>query len=750
MGRWAIAVWLLLLVAVVGGADLFIGTPDPGQIRSLTYMPQATTLYDANDRPVFTIFKERRIEVPLQEVSDELLRAVIAIEDQRFYDHWGVDLWRVGGAAIANLRERATVQGGSTITQQLARKSFLSDDKTIRRKLKEMYLALRLERRFTKNEVLELYLNKVYFGDGYYGIEAAARGYFGKPARDLKLDEAALLAGLIQAPSAYAPSEHADRAIARRAVVLDQMVEAKFIDRATADATAKAPLRLRGGFERERFGQYFKNQVTRQLVERFGWEMVSQGGLRVFTTIDPKVQLAAEQALTQGLDSTQRSAAFRNARRRDRVASNGAVPPDNELQGALVAMVPLTGEVRALVGGRDFDESQFDRTTQARRQAGSAFKPFVYAAALDMGYTPATLLTNLDDPMLKNGDWVPEDEHLGSSSMTVRTALRSSSNRAAVQVLRTVGISHAVHYAERLGLEVPAVPSLVLGSGEVTLLSMTAAYGVFANGGYLRTPVLIRRVLDRDGNVLFAHHSAPVRAVSEETAFLMAQMLADVVDRGTGFRVRQAGFRLPAGGKTGTTNDYRDAWFVGFTPNLVAGVWVGFDQPRTIMHDGYAGTLAAPIWGRFMKDALGDGPRDWIAQPAGITTAHVCRLSGARATDACHRDLVITETGEITERSQVVLEYFRQGTEPQTECPVHGFSRSGDLAGVDGYRGSMRFGRDRQASRDSDKVEEQPGSAPGKRGFWSRVGSIFKSEKKDEARRSDEPVRRGGGSTPRW
>ena len=749
MGRWAIAVWLLLLVAVVGGADLFIGTPDPAQIRSLTYMPQATTLYDANDRPVFTIYKERRIEVPLQEVSDELLRAVIAIEDQRFYDHWGVDLWRVGGAAIANLRQRATVQGGSTITQQLARKSFLNDDKTIRRKLKEMYLALRLERRFTKNEVLELYLNKVYFGDGYYGVEAAARGYFGKPARDLKLDEAALLAGLIQAPSAYAPSEHADRAIARRAVVLDQMVEAKFIDRTTADATAKAPLRLHAKLERERFGQYFKNQVTRQLVDRFGWEMVSQGGLRVFTTIDPKVQLAAEQALTQGLDSTQRSAAFRNARRRDRRVTDGAAPLDNELQGALVAMAPLTGEVRALVGGRDFDESQFDRTTQARRQAGSAFKPFVYAAALDMGYTPATLLTNLDDPMLtKEGDWVPEDEHLGSSSMTVRSALRSSSNRAAVQVLRTVGISQAVHYVERLGLEAPAVPSLALGSGEVTLLSMTAAYGVFANGGYLRTPVLIRRVEDRDGNVLFAHHAAPVRAMSEETAFLMAQMLADVVDRGTGFGVRQAGFRLPAGGKTGTTNDYRDAWFVGFTPNLVAGVWVGFDQPRTIMQGGYAGTLAAPVWGRFMKDALGDGPRDWIAQPAGISTAHVCRLSGARATDACHRDLMITETGEITERSQVVLEYFRRGTEPQTECPVHGFYRSGADLGVDGYRGSMRFGRDdRQASRDPDKVEDQPGSAPGKRGFWWRVGSLFKGEKKDEPRRSDRSDRRGGGST---
>ena len=733
MGRWAMGVWLLLLAVVVLSADVLIGTPDPGQIRSLTYMPQATTLYDAQDRPVFTIFKERRIEVPLQEISPELVRAVLAIEDQRYYNHLGIDLWRIGGAALANLRKGDAVQGGSTITQQLARKSFLTDDKTIRRKLKEMFLALRLERRFTKNEILEFYLNKVYFGDGFYGVEAAARGYFGKSARDLQLDEAALIAGLIQAPSAYAPTEHADRALARRAVVLNQMVEAQFITRATADATAKMPLQLKDGFERERFAQYFKNQVTRQLVDRFGWDMVSEGGLRVYTTIDPAIQLAAEQTLTQGLESTERLGAFKNARRREGPAQMADSQDDDPdyLQGALVAMSPLTGEVRALVGGRDFDDSQFDRATQARRQAGSAFKPFIYAAALDMGYTPATLVTGLDDPVLTpKGDWVPEDEHLGSSSMTVRAALRSSSNRAAVQVLRTVGIPHAVNYVERLGLQAPPVPSLALGSGEVTLLSMTAAFGVFANGGYLRTPVFIRRIEDRDGNVLFSHRAPPVRAVSEETAFLMAQMLADVVDRGTGYRVRQAGFRLPAAGKTGTTNDYRDAWFVGFTPNLVAGVWVGFDQPRTIMREGYAGTLAAPIWGRFMQQVMGKGPREWLAQPAGITTAQICRVSGARATDACYRDIAVNEFGEIVEKSQVATEYFRRGTEPQVDCPIHNYGFRTD---EDGYRGTLRFGKDSpQASRDSDTRQSGPG-------FWSRLGSIFKNDgdkKRDPPRSS--------------
>jgi len=691
LGRLAMVVWILAGLILIVAVDTIVGTPDPGAIRSLTYMPQATTLYDAQDRPVFSIFKERRIEVPLAELSPNLIQAVLAIEDQRFYDHFGLDLWRIGGAAMANLRHRDAIQGASTITQQLARKSFLSDDKTIRRKLKEMYLALRLEQRFTKNDILELYLNKVYFGDGYYGVEAAARGYFGKSARDLTVDEAALLAGLIQAPSAYAPTEHLERAVARRAVVLDQMVEAGFVDADLAPSLANAPVRLESGFTDEQFGQYFKNQVTRQLVDRFGWEMVSQGGLRVYTTIDPKVQIAAEEALKEGIAGIERLGAFRNARRRDVrlvAAANGDRAPDT-LQGALVAMMPLTGEVRALVGGRDFDQSQFDRAVQARRQPGSAFKPFVYAAALDMGFTPATLVTGLDDPVLTSeGDWVPEDGHIASSAMTVRAALRSSSNRAAVQVLRSVGIPHTLNYLARLGLEAPPVPSLALGSGEVSLLSLTAAYGVFANGGYIRTPLLIRRVEDRDGNILFANHNPPIRAVSEDSAFLMAQMLADVVNHGTGYRVRQAGFRLPAGGKTGTTNDYRDAWFVGFTPNLVAGVWVGFDQPRPIMHDGYAGVLAAPIWGRFMRAAAGDAGNDWIAQPDSIVTAQVCRVSGALATPACHHDIQINEDGEITERSQVVTEYFRRGTEPHAECPIHGFVRYGDE-----YRGTLRFGR---------------------------------------------------------
>jgi 1A family penicillin-binding protein len=674
------------------------GTPSAAQVRRLLAMPRATTLLDMRGEPAFVLFKERRLEVPLAQVSPQAVQAVLAIEDQRFYRHYGIDPWRIGGAMVANVRHRRMTQGGSTITQQLVRKSFLTDRKSIRRKLKEMILAFRLERAFTKDQILELYLNKVYFGDGLYGIEAAARGYFDKSASALELDEAALLAGLIQAPSAYAPTDHADRAKARREVVLEQMVEAGFIDRATAVSAAAKPLALKDGFVHDSRGQYFKNYVTRLLVDRFGWETVSQGGLRVFTTFDPSMQQLGEAALSAGITDVER----RSVKTKPR--PNAPAPP--QLQGALVALDPATGEIRALVGGRDFGSSQFDRATQARRQAGSAFKPFVYAAALEMGYSPATLVTDLDDPMLAGDDmWLPDDGHSTASTMTVRTALRTSSNRAAVQVLRAIGVPRAVSYAHRLGLEAPAVPALVLGAGDVSLLSLTSAYGTFANGGWIRPAVAIRRVEDRSGRVIFSEQPPAARVVSEETAFLMAQMLTDVVDRGTGYRARQAGFKQPAAGKTGTTNDYRDAWFVGFTPALVAGVWVGFDEPRSIMRNGYAGDIAAPIWGRFMRDATGNREKQWLRKPDGVVAVEICRASGALPTEGCRRSVMFGPDGSLTAQSQVGMEYFRRGTEPAGTCPVHGSSLfiDGDHATVDG----------------------QP--APRPNGFWRRVIGVFRS-----------------------
>ena len=663
-----VGAWTLAGLVGIAAVDVVAGTPSPTEIRSLVNMASATRVVDINDQEVFTIFRERRIPVVLKDISPHVQQAVLAIEDQRFYAHGGLDFWRIGGAAVANAKGSGRLQGGSTITQQLARKSFLTDERTVRRKLKEMFLALRVERQFTKDEILELYLNKVYFGNGLYGIEAASRGYFGKSAKDVSVDEAALLAGLIQAPSSYDPTERPKKALARRELVLRAMADAGYIKTEDVRRLQDTKLKLVDGFGHEQTGQYFKNHITRMLIEQFGWDQVSQGGLRVFATIDGRAQKAAEAAVAKGLEEAEKLKSFKHARRGDARVRKDASGPDY-LQAALVAIDPGTGEVRAMVGGREFDESQFNRVLQAKRQAGSAFKPFVFAAAIENGASPATLLTNLDTPMeASDGMWRPADAHLVSESMTVRTALRTSSNRAAVQVLRDVGIPRAVSFAARLGIDAPSVPSMVLGSGDVTALSMATAYGAFANGGFVRSPVFIRRVEDAHGRVLYTGQTTARPAVSPETAFLMAQMLADALNSGTGYRARQAGFKYAAGGKTGTTNDYKDAWFVGFTPSLVTAVWVGFDQPRTIVPGGYAGQLAAPIWGRFMKDAV-TKDAGWVKRPSGIEAVEICRASGLLPGDGCYRGQANSD-GEI--KALVGTEYFRRGTEPTETCDLHG------------------------------------------------------------------------------
>jgi len=398
--------------------DLTAGLPDRTALRGLGDMAQSTTILDAADKPVFTIFKEQRIDVPLEKISPNLIKAVISVEDQRFYDHSGVDGIRVIAAVLKNLETGRRAEGGSTITQQLARQSFLSRGKTYRRKMKEIILAAYIEKMYNKHDILELYLNKVYLGDGLYGFEAAARGYLGKSSSDLSVDEAALLAGLIQSPSSYAPTVNLERAIARRAVVLQTMVSSGAIDQAAADRAKQSPVRLKNALEiKETFGLYYKEQVRRELVERFGWQRVYRGGLRVFTSLDPDIQQQAEKLVEKALVEIEHRPRFPHVPREKQ-------PPQKEgelaqyLQGALIAMDPETGYVRAMVGGRDFGESHFNRAVQAKRQAGSAFKPFVYAAALEAGYSPASLITNLNDPIeTPQGGWIPEDEPHGAADV---------------------------------------------------------------------------------------------------------------------------------------------------------------------------------------------------------------------------------------------------------------------------------------------------------------------------------------------
>jgi penicillin-binding protein 1A len=656
-----VAVVAILLVVLTGWFlyQILSGLPTRDQLRELGETSEGTTLYDAYDRPAFTIPHTYRVEVSLDRISPYLQKAIVAVEDVRFYDHDGIDGVRLIGALITDLRERRAAEGASTITQQLARMSFLTRDKTLRRKGREAILAQRIEHLYSKDEILEIYLNKVYFGDGLYGAEAASQGYFGKPAALLSLGEAAMLAGVVKAPSASNPVANMERAIERRNIVLKLMREHDFIHDNEYEAAAVEKVAVRDALRRDDpTGMHFKEVVRRELVERFGKETVYQGRLKVFTTIDPEMQKAAEAAVTSALRA---------------IESRIKTREEEPLQASLLAIDPATGHVRAVVGGRDPHSVGLNRALQTKRQPGSAFKPFVYAAALESGFVPATVIDRLNTPVdTYRGRWLPEDEHSAAASMTMRTALRTSSNRAAVRMLETVGIERTVFYANDLGIgALPNVPSLALGSGEITLASLTSAYAAFANAGIVNDPIFIRRVEDQDGATLFQAASRPRRAVSEITAFMMATMLADVIDAGTANRARAIGFTLPAAGKTGTTNDFVDAWFVGFTPKLVAGVWVGFDKPRTIFRNAFAGQVAVPMWATFMKVATAGQGAAWFEPPSNVVGLEVCRLSGLLPAAGCSNAASINAMGEVTYKSMVYTDYFVRGREPMGTCTEH-------------------------------------------------------------------------------
>jgi len=758
LGIWsttAAAACLAIIASIWFVVDLQRGLPDTEAIQRIGEMRQSTAVFDADDQLAFTIFEEQRIPVALDHISPNLIHAVLAVEDQRFYDHHGFDLARIVKAALTNLRHGRVVQGGSTITQQLARQSFLTPDKTIRRKLQELILAARIEGEYSKDRILELYLNKVYFGDGLYGAEASARGYFGRHASEVSVSEAALLAGLVKSPSTYAPTVNPTRAKARRNVVLQAMLDTGAIDPTTWTTARRSDVVLHDTLRaQEPHGQYFKEQVRRELVDRFGWQRVYQGGLRVFSTMALPMQIAAEEAIAASLKSVEE-------RRRKFKKLN----QDDVLQAALIALEPQTGHVWAMVGGRDFNESRFNRAVQARRQPGSAFKPFVYATALEAGYTPVTVIDHLNDPVSTvQGAWTPEDEHSSAGAMTMRTALRTSSNRAAVRMLQQVGIARTVQYAKQLGVgDVPSVPSLALGSGEVTLDSMTAAYAAFANHGLVPKPLLIRRVEDQDGRLLFENHETTTRAISDVTAFLMSTMMADVINAGTGARARRLGFTLPAAGKTGTTNDFNDAWFVGYTPHLAAGVWVGFDQPHTIVPNGFAADIAVPAWATFMKAATKNDKPEWLLPPPGISTATVCRISGKLATEGCQDVEVVTKDDRIEHRSMIYTEYFARGTEPTSYCdlhPTHGIltkiaaalgGETPSPARVDETGTPTPTATSGASAPTGAVVTEAPEMTPSapvkkKRGFWSRVFGLGKDSEdgKPEAE-TKAPKKKPGG-----
>ncbi|MFN0098342.1 MAG: penicillin-binding protein 1A [Gemmatimonadaceae bacterium] len=637
------------------------------------YRPaQPARLYANDGRFIAEVGLERRSVVRLEQIPQHVVDAFVITEDKRFYRHDGIDYIRIVGSVWANVKALGFAEGFSTITMQLARNIFperLTKEKTLIRKFREAKVARAIERRFSKERILELYLNQISFGSGAYGVESAAQRYFGRPINELTVAEGAMLAALPKAPSRYNPRRFPDRAIQRRNTVLELMRREGAITDADASIAKAYPLRLyrpaRGAGE---IAPYFVEWVRAELAKKFGRQAYEQG-LRVMTSLDLDMQGAAERAMERQLRAIEAGAFGKFTYQTyeeylARAASGteeegGAVSP--YLQGAFVAMDPRTGAIRALVGGRDFDDSKFDRAVRALRQPGSTFKPIVYATAVQTGRPPSYFLDDepIEVPQLDGSLWKPQNYDLKfEGRVTMRRALYQSRNLPAIRLTMELGESGVVDMAKRFGLttRVPPFPSIALGSADVYPLEMIASYSTFANLGWRVAPTPILRVETLDGRRLFDANPERVQVLGREEAWIMVDMMKDVVTRGSGTAVRRGGFTLPTAGKTGTTNDYTDVWYIGYTTDLVAGVWMGFDQPKKIKDQAQGGQLAAPAWTSFMREVYSrkPSPPDW-PRPVGIIALPIDPATGLRAGPACMSD-------------SVRVEYFLPGTEPVGEC----------------------------------------------------------------------------------
>ena len=745
-----------LVLGVIGTGTvigiLWVTTRDLPTFDSFQdYQPSLVSrVYADNGEIIGQFFIERRLYTPIDQIPKAMTQAVIAVEDTRFLEHPGLDIVGIGRAAWTNLKKGGRFQGASTITQQLARALFLSPERTYRRKIKELILALKMEWVLTKDQILEMYLNQIYFGHGAYGIAAATLTYFDKSVTELSLPEAAFLAGLPKAPNTYSPYRNPDLAKSRKELVLNRMIESGFISDEEAQTAIGTTLNYRRQ-SIERIATYFIEDIRQHLVERYGESLVYKGGLQIYTTLNIAMQKLAEENLQQGLRQVDKRQGWRGPIGHVELTKD-FVPPDEypELQnpqaaqiyglyrglvtkvtrksaailvgntykgtiafedmkwakrrlkdlkdvgtaviqkevtplhilkvgdivevlpkkgnlesgifvleqtplveGSLLALDPRTGAVQAMAGGYDFTRSQFNRAVAARRQPGSAFKPLIYATALQQGLTPATLI--LDAPVVYQDEeldrvWKPENyEKRFYGTITLREALRHSRNAATVRLLEQIGVPEVVTVANNLGIQSPLSQdlSLALGSSSVTLQEITSAYGVFSNQGMWLRPYKITLVKDVKGEILEQHLFEPRQAMTQENAYLTTNMLMDVIQSGTGRRAKRIG--RPLAGKTGTTNGYNDAWFVGYAPNLATGVWVGFDSVRTLGRLESGAHAALPIWTEFMGQALRNLPVMTFRIPEGIQFAQID-----------------TTTGDLPTKTSrhISTEVFRKGTEP--------------------------------------------------------------------------------------
>jgi penicillin-binding protein 1A len=756
-------------VGLFAGAAFLVGlffylSEDLPSIQTLDdYRPPViTSIYSDDGRKIAEFFKERRIVAPLSAIPDSVKKAFVAAEDSRFYFHRGVDFLGIARAFFRNIEAGTIVQGGSTITQQVTKSFLLTPERKYTRKIKEAILAYRIEKRFSKDEILYLYLNQIYLGGGAYGVAAAAENYFNKPVGNLTLAESAILAGLPQAPSRYSPFRYPDRAKQRQLYVLSRMVEQGDITQAQADAAGKEPLTYQPPTNLYLETVPYYSEYIRQYVEnKYGQEALYTGGLQIYSAVNIEMQEAAGKEIEQGLRDLDKRQGYRGpvshlakeqfddflkeggsvfkegeirkglveavdnhsgtvsvrvgeeqgkinledmkwARKPNPNVSENSAPirrvgdalkigdvilvkktadkdkdsvrmyqleQTPQVQGALVCIDAPTGQVKAMVGGRDFKENQFNRAVQSKRQPGSAFKPIIYAAALDKGYTPATII--IDSPVVyrdasRNFTWKPKNyERTFNGPTPLRTALTKSLNLITIKILEDIGVDYAIGYARKLGItsEIERNLSIALGSSGVSLLELTQAYSVFDNLGYYHPPIFITRILDRNGREIESAASMKEKVLDAGTAYIMTSMLESVVKEGTGQRVQALG--RPVAGKTGTTNDLYDAWFIGYTPEYVTGAWVGFDDESSLGRGETGAKAASPIWLGFMKRILEDKPIQGFQVPSGVVFTKIdedtgllpnahstnvvyeCFKEGTAPTEYSHRPDTVTEVGDF-------------------------------------------------------------------------------------------------------
>lgn len=738
----------LFLGGIAGGyVALSKGMPSIDELKQYN-TASGTKIYSDDDVLIGELKVEKGIFVPLDNMPKNMINAVVAVEDSRFWKHKGIDYIAIARAIVKDVIHVSLKEGGSTLTQQLAKVVFLSPEKTIKRKLMEASLAMKIEKDLSKKEILELYLNKVYFGHGAYGVEMASKVYFGKSVRQLNLAEASLIAGLVKAPTYYSPFNDLSKAKERQWVVLSRMEEEEFIKKSDKEAAYNQPLYLASPKKGMEASSYFIDYLRKYLEEKYGVDTVYKGGLKVYTTLNRGMQISAVNALQAGLKEVDKRRGWRGPVERKtnididkelrskelsaavainpgdiysglvlKVADKEAIiktrgilgklnikdalwasktlskdgaskviqnfvltkilkPGDMvkvsiksiqnkkvqlsleqepEVEGALVALEPYTGFVRAMVGGYDFTRSDFNRALLAKRQPGSSFKPIIYAAAMDNGFTPASIIN--DEPVTymggPKGEWSPENfDHKFYGPTRLREALTYSRNVVTVKLVDAMGIDNLMNFAKTVGFqgEMPRNLSIALGSFNVTPFEMAMMYDVFASNGMKVKPVSIKYIADRKGRIVESNEPEPEQAISPQTSFLITSMMEDVVNYGTGWRAKTLG--VPVAGKTGTTNEYKDAWFVGYTSGLVASVWVGFDSFRTLGPQETGARAASPIWVSFMSNAIREGSVEGFSQPEGVLS-----------------NFIDPKTGMLSRDDSGIKEYFKEGTQPRQYSP---------------------------------------------------------------------------------